>query len=230
MSKPLAELRANPPKAHIERSYTVCLRPDLLAEVQALTDELANMSQSGGEDEPGPPKRAGGPSPREREIRARLAELVEEMAEHEGELRLRLGDDGEWRRWVDAHPARDEGQPGHQRDLEVTLGYCNADDLIDNLGTYVYSYDGEPLEPDDWASWMAASVAPPDKKAIANLVVAMSESRLDIPKWRVGLSDSLSRLRDSDSSATSASAPAASTGGSRARSKSGTTKKATPAP
>ena len=151
------------------------------------------------------------------------------MAEHEGELRLRLGDEGKWRQWVDAHPARDEGQAGHLRDLEVTQGYCNADDLIDALGEYVYSYEGDPLT-DDWSEWMSASVAPPDKKALANLVVTMGENRLDIPKWRVGLSDSLNRWRASDSAATSESVPDDSTGGSPKPARSGTTKKATPAP
>ena len=39
MSKSLTELRAERPQARAERSHTICLRPDLYAQMQALSEE-----------------------------------------------------------------------------------------------------------------------------------------------------------------------------------------------
>jgi hypothetical protein len=150
------------------------------------------------------------------------------MAEHEGELRVRAKrTDGEWRNWANTHPARDEGEPGHDRDLEVAGGYCSADDLLEDLGTYAYSWNGEELADGDWSAVFQDSVAAPDKKLIAQAVVSMYESRLDFRQWRSGLSDSLSRLSASDSPETSESAPDDSTGGSPSESSEATTETAT---
>lgn len=232
MSKSLADLRANPPKSRPERSVTICLAPHLVAEVQALTDELANMPTytppaAADGDRTGPPKRSGqGEDPRAPELRDRLALLLDEMAEHEGELRLRATSDGEWRRWANEHPGREEGQPGHKRDQEVTYGYCDADALIDTLGTYAHSWNGETLGADDWAM-LAGNIGGPDLKQIATSVVAMHESRLDFRQWRSGLSATLRRSNVSASPATSASPRAGSTGGKPRKSSAATTKKAT---
>lgn len=136
------------------------------------------------------------------------------MAAEEGELRVRAIQDGEWRRWCDAHPARAEGEPGHERDTEVAAGYCNADDLIDDLGTYAATFDDEPLAEGDWAAIFADSVSMPDKKQIASAVVAMHESRLDFRPWRNALSANLLKLNDSASRGLSESAPDDSTDGS----------------
>lgn len=194
MPKSLADLRAQKRSARPERSYTACLAPDLIAEVQALTEELDRLPQASVADEEGersgPPRRQGqGEHPRATEIRERMGELLEQMADYEGELRLRATKtDGEWRQWVNEHPARDEDEAGHKRDLEVTFGYCNADALIDDLAAYAVAWNGEPLEAGDWD---VLSVANADKKKIANLVVAMYESDLSLPKWRSALSTSL---------------------------------------
>lgn len=233
MSKTLAELRANPPKSRPERSVTLCLAPHLVAEVQALTEELASLPSQSRTDEggepTGPPRKMGqGEHPRATEIRARLAVLLEEMAEHEGELRLRATSDGDWRRWVNEHPGREEDQPGHRRDLEVTFGYCNADDLIDALGTYAYSWNGEPLAPGDWAL-LADNIGGPDLKQAATAVVAMHESRLDFRQWRSGLSETLLKSSASASPENSGSAPDVSTGGSLSRSSEATTETETAA-
>ncbi|MCD4535641.1 hypothetical protein LRP67_16230 [Nocardioides sp. cx-169] len=230
MSKTLAELRANPPKSRPERSVTVCLAPHLVAEVQQLTDELDTLPRAAVVDADGerngPPRRVGQSAepPRAAEIRARLAECLDEMAEHEGELRVRANlTDGEWRNWANAHPARDEGQPGYARDQEVTMGYCNADALIDSLGKYAHSWNGDPLTESDWAEVIEPNLGGPDLKQIATHVVAMFESRLDFRQWRSALSANLSRSSASASPATSTSAPADSTAGSPEPSKSATT-------
>ena len=217
MSKTLADLRAAKATSRPERAYTVCLAQHLVAEVGSLTDELASLDARSvgedGEETEGPKKRLGGGPPRVEEIKARLADLLEEMSEYEGELRIRAVDDGEWRRWTNEHPARDENQPGHKRDQAVTFGYCNADDLIDDLGTYAHSWNGEEMSGDDWTV-IAASVSAADKKQIASLVVSMHESDISIPKWRSALSASLASERASNLRNGSASPTADSTGGS----------------
>lgn len=193
MPKTLAELRTGKPAPRPERAYTLCLAPNLVAEVQMLTEELADLPDAAADEDgerKGPPRRMGeGENPRAAEIRARLAELLDEMADYEGELRLRATkSDGEWRQWVNEHPARGEDEPGHRRDLEVTFGYCNADALIDDLGTYAHAWNGEPLTEGDWALF---DVGNADKKKLATLVAHMYESDLNLPKWRSALSASL---------------------------------------
>lgn len=184
MSKTLAELRAAKPQPIEQRATKVCLRRDLVAEVGALTDELTALAMAGSDDaEGGPPPRLGeGDSPRVGEIKTRLRELVEEMREFEGEVRVAAKvTDGDWRRWVNEHPAREKDQPGHKRDLEVTGGYCNADDLIDDLGTYAHAWNGEEMGDGDWET-IGVNISGADKKDLARLVVSMYEQGVSIPK------------------------------------------------
>jgi hypothetical protein len=195
MPKSLADLRASRPQSRPERAYTVCLAQHLVAEVGTLTEELQSIAvravKADDEDhDDGPPKRLGeGDPPRAEEIRTRLRELLDEMAEYEGELRVRATrTDGDWRRWTNEHPARDEDEPGHKRDQEVTGGFCNADALIDDLGTYAWSWNGERLEAGDWD---VLGVSPADQKRIGTLVVSLYESDASIPKWRSALSENL---------------------------------------
>ena len=216
MPKSLADLRAEKRTTRPERSYTACLAPELIAEVQALTEELDRLPQASvveDEERQGPPRRTGqGENPRAAEIKSRLAELLDQMAEYEGELRIRATKtDGEWRQWVNEHPARDEGEAGHKRDLEVTYGYCNADALIDDLGTYAVGWNGETLDEGDWAM---LGVANADKKRIATAVASLYESGLDLPKWRSALSASLRSESDLLSRAASASPQGDSSAGS----------------
>lgn len=210
MSKTLAELRAAKPVARPERALTICLAPNIVAEVQSLTEELASLAPETDPETPAPPKRIGeGQPPRSREIRERLAELLDDMKDYEGELRVRATDDGVWRRWVNEHPARDEDTKGHKRDQEVAFGYCNADDLIDSLGTYAYSWNGEPLTEGDW-DIIAPSIGGPDLKQIATAVVGMHENRLDFRSWRTGLSANLKMFSAYDSPAPTDAPPASS--------------------
>ena len=211
----LADLRSAPARPRDERALTVCMRPDLVGEVYALYAELEELAAAtpapADEDgnRTGPPRRSGqssAPSAREVEVRARLAEVVEEMAEHEGEIRVRANlTDGEWRRWVDAHPARDEGQAGHKRDQRWTAGFCDADALVDDLGLFAHKWDGDELAPGDWAALFEPNIAGTDKGQMASLVVSMYEVVQDFPQLRRVLSGTLKRLADFDLPATSAS-------------------------
>lgn len=214
MPKSLADLRAAPPQTRPERSVTLCLAPALIGEVQSLSEELSRLQRTPDEDG-GPPRRAAEPeSGRSSEIRVRLADLVDEMAEHEGEMRLRANKtDGEWRNWVNAHPARDEGQPGYDRDMRVARGICNADDLIDDLAAYTHAWNGELLAPGDFTAIFEPTVATADKQMMAEAVVAMYESRLDFSRLRTSLSADLQRLSGLSSPATSDSPTSGSTDG-----------------
>lgn len=210
MGRSLADIRAAKQERRPERTLTICLAPDLVAEVQMLADELDVIATSGALE---PRKMGQGEPERVGEIRDRMRELLAEMDESTGEMRLRAIEDGAWRRWVNAHPARPEGEPGHEADQEVARGYCNADDLLDDLGPFVHAWDGDLLDDGDWAI-MAASTARPDKKRIATAVVAMHEQVMDIPKWGRSLSVTLGKWRDDDSLAASAVRPASSSAAS----------------
>lgn len=239
MTRTLAELRAEPRKARPTRSLTICLAPDLVAEVQSLVQQIEAIPALS-VDEDGKPrngdgsvrKMGQGEDTRGPEKRAQLAERLAEMAEYEGELRLEARrTDGEWRNWCNAHPAREEGEPaGHARDKEVAGGYCNADDLLEDLGTYAHLWNGDPFNEGEWDTLFKDSVANPDKKSIAQAVVSMYESRLDFRQWRSGLSETLTRLNVSDSPETSGSAADDSTAGSPEPSSEATTETATASP
>ena len=125
----------------------------------------------------------------------RIESLIGEVAANEGELRVRATSDGEWRRWVDAHPPRVEGETGYRRDVDVAGGYCNADALIDDLGLWASSWDGEPLSDGDWANVLAPSIDGARLAKVATSIVEMHVIAVDFTQVRTGLSASLNRLR-----------------------------------
>lgn len=233
MTKSLAELRANRPKRLAESSITVCLAPDLVAEMESLGNELGNLTilpvDEDGDPQGPPPRLVGRPEdPRAVEIRERMGELLQEIADNEGEFRMRaVKTDGEWRLWCNANPSRSEGEPGFERDLRVAAGHCNADALIDDLGTYVVAWNGDPLEGSDWDDVFKASVGLPDKAQMASAVVSMYEVRLDFPQWRSSLSANLRKWSDFASPTPSESPTSDSTDGSPEPSRSESTETAT---
>lgn len=150
MSKSIAELRQSPHVGLPERTYPLCLASTLVGEVQALLGQLedaraADRAQTEGDESAAKPKRMGAGSGTAK-IRKRLAELSEEMREHTGTLTLRGTDEGAWRLWVEAHPARE----GNDRDARIAYGACNADDLIDDLGKYAAAWNDDPIAAGDW--------------------------------------------------------------------------------
>lgn len=217
MPKSLADLRSVRPAGRPERSVIACLRPDLVAEVQQATDAIADAIDEAAKK----PRRARKMSGREApkapkviEAEQRLEQLLAEMAEHEGVLVVRaVLTDGEWRRWADAHPARAEGEPGHDRDLRVTGGIVNADALLDDMAQFVYSWNGEELTGDDWPEIFDPSLALGDKMQVAREIVSMYEGRMDFQQWRSALSATLRTSGDSASHSDSESPRSASTAG-----------------
>lgn len=204
MSKSLAELRQSSRVGLPTRSFPLCLAPKLAGEVQELLDELQaamirEAAQTKGDESAAPPKRMG-ERLRSAEIRERLAEVQAEAEEHTGTLTLQGFTEGQWRIWCDEHPARED----NKRDDEIAHGYCNADDLVDELWRWAHSWNGEPMKPPsfdsegkmtdlgDW-SIIRENAAPAEIKQLAGLVVAIHENAVNLPKL---LSSSLATLDD----------------------------------
>lgn len=180
----LKDLRAGDAKVALaERSYSLCLRRDLVAKVDRLTDALstAQVNQASVDPDAAPPKRKGqGPDAEVKRIRAELSALRDELEDNTGELRLRAISDGEWRRFVNEHPARD----GNDRDETLAFGICNGDDLVDSLARWAHAWEGEPLAADDWERIFAPNAAGGDLRSLAQIVVQMQEVA-DDPKGRL---------------------------------------------
>ena len=233
-TRSLSDLRNEPPSSRPERALTISLRPDVVGRIHALNPELGTLP----EPEPAPePKRVRNMAqktdpadevplehPRATEIRAEMADLIEVGRVNEGTLTVRANkSDGEWRNWVNAHPARAEDEPGHEYDQRLGAGIVNVDDLIDDLAAYAHAWNGEELQPGDWAGIFDPTIGEAQKGEVAEVVVSMYERRLDFRQWRSGLSTSLQRWRDSVSPESSASPPSDSTDGNPAPSSEATT-------
>lgn len=191
----LDDLRKGSPVARTERTYQLCLRLDLMAEVDALTQEWSSLqiAQAVTEEESRPPKRKGeGGNPRAEEVRKRLAELRDDLEDATGDLRLRAIPDGVWAAWVNEHPVRD----GNSRDEQVAFGICDADALADALGMWATSWNGEDLAAGDWDTLFSPSIGGGDRKALVSLVVLMQEVSADPKSHLAGL---LGGPRNSDS-------------------------------
>lgn len=191
MVKSLADLRTEQSDVRPERPYRVFVGDGqkYVAEAKRLADEhddLEMQPESDGEGDQRPKMMVKPKSARLTEIRDRLAELTDLMAEYEGEVTVRASwSDGDWKQWCTKHPARTEDEPGSRDDAMIVGSFCNAEALIDTLSEFVVAWEGEPLAPGDFD---ALNLLRPDKKAIASMVVSMYEVGDDVPKWRSGLS------------------------------------------
>lgn len=205
MSKTLAELRAEKAQpaslpTHLAR---LCLDQKVLANIQRLTAEkhhieITTPAPVDDDEKQTRPRRAGeGVNPRLAQIDAELEAEYDAMREAEGELLLQAGEGGAWLRWKDDHPPRE----GNESDERLAYGLCNAADLMDDLGSYVVSWNGDDFGPGEWDDWFKAKVAPADLGALVNAVVAMHESRILVPKSSTGSSKHLTSVTDSDSPA-----------------------------
>lgn len=240
--KSLSDLRAEKPKGRPERTVRVCLKPELVARIERLTGELADLPVP---PQPKPNGKMAAPDltaeqhaeserieSEDRRIRAELDSALVEMSDYEGEITVRASlTDGEWRQWVDANPARPKGEEAeHARDQKIAFGACDADELLEALGRFAYAWNGEPMAAEDWTTVFEPAVARGDKIEMARAVVLMYENRLDFRQWRSVLSTGLRNSAASDSPETSESPRSDSTGGSPAVSSEATTQKDSPAP
>lgn len=171
MGMSLSEIGKSGVGARPERTYRLCLATSLLAEVQALTEEL--MSLPRGDAESGPKKMSDG---RAGEIRQALTSLHEQMESYTGELRLRALPDDEWQEFKDEHPARED----HPEDEEVAGGWCDSDALRADLARWMAAWDGEEMSDEDRAVVMERA-AGADKKQLVTLAVGMQEVAVQVP-------------------------------------------------
>lgn len=184
----LAELRAlkgnAAPRPRSTHTVTLVTGQHLLDEQKRLQDELldvmAKAARPTTEDgEPaGPPLKGGQRStpPRIAEIHAETAALYDRLGEHQGQVTL-VGalSDGEWIRWKDDHPPRED----NQADNTIGHGFVNTSDLYGALGMFVAEWDGEPVAPSDWDEWLGERITFADKRDLVTEVVALYETRLN---------------------------------------------------
>lgn len=204
----IAEMRTNPPKRP-QRPYALCTDGTIPVEVMRL-DEL--FRRLDGERRAGRLS-DGGDTAEQADIRAKIGEARERMDAATGILTLRATlTNGEWATFTAANPARAEGEPGHDLDLEYAGNRVNVDAVIATLATFAAEWDGEPLEAGDYDR-IAVSAAPGDEREMAALVVTMYEVGLDFRQLRADLSTSQGRLNAVASPSASESAANGSSAG-----------------
>lgn len=187
MSDALAKLLASPDATRPERDVEVCLAQGIPSQIGAFAQELNELEaasfRNGADDSDDKPLRKMGQSadPRIAEIKAEIDRLSDIMREHTGKLTVaKVVSQGDWRRWVDANPAREDGRDDKGRpvlngyDLAVTGGYCNATALLARLGDFATKWDGEPLSEGQW-DLLAAKAHPGDLKSAATAIVSIYE-------------------------------------------------------
>jgi hypothetical protein len=191
----LADMLAEEPSMPTSVEY-VCLDGQAVAEIQRLEREKRLIqSEQGPVKARKAPEGAPPPDPRIVAIDEALEALDDRRRERSGDLTLRATDGGTWTRWVAAHPARED----NDLDELVTGGYCNAEDLIEDLGKYVEAWDGgDGPEPIDAAAWAKLSVRV-NPKTLHDLATRVVQ--LHATNW-VALPKSRSASAQTESSAT----------------------------
>lgn len=169
----LAEIRAGTAPQNLPTAdVPLCMDSAMWAELDALTAELSELSAEGAAPKRAP-KASDGPNPRVAELEERRRELWTAMEAGSGVLVLTSRGLGDWIRWIDAHPPRQD----NLLDDELALGLCNAVDLVDDLGRWATSWDGDPFQDGDWALF-APRVPAGASKRLVQAVVMMHD--LDI--------------------------------------------------
>lgn len=184
----LAELRAQTgPKPLPKATCTVTLieGQHLLAKSQQLEEEhldlrlqsqrAAEVSAEDGRDrtrKAGETKEPDNPRLKAIEVESRA--VVDQLAEFQSEIDLQGLEGGEWQRYKDDHPPRED----NKADLRLTGGLCNASELFADLARFVRSWEGEALTKGDWDGWLAERICYADRRDLVTAVVEMHETRL----------------------------------------------------
>lgn len=194
----LAELRAQTgpqPLPRATRIVTLIEGQHLLAESAALRDEALDLAAAAStHDEEGnrtgPPPKAGQGAKdaakrtkRLEEIRKAQASMFDRLAEFQGEVGLTGISGGDWQRFKDANPPRED----NAADVQFTGGVCDSSALFKTLGRYVKTWNGEDVADGDWDSWLAERITYADRRDLVAAVVGMHEEGLArSPKLRTG--------------------------------------------
>lgn len=194
----LAELKAKsgpPPRPRDVVTVTLVEGQHLLAEVKAIEEELIDLAQEResisqrvtGRDadgnQVGEPMKAGagaGLSRRAEEIEAREKVLIkrhralpDELREHQGKVTLTGLEGGDWQRFKDKNPPRED----NRQDRRLSFGFCDSSALFNALGQFVTAWDDEPVDSAAWDGWLAEKIAYADRRDLVPAVVNMHENR-----------------------------------------------------
>lgn len=184
----LAELRASAKPTRPTFVKRLTLDIELIADIERLQTEkqdLLHEAEAHKGDDAKPRKGGAGVGPRLAEVDQELVALFAKMRESEGELLIRGMTGGEWQRWKDEHPPRED----NVTDETVAGGICNASALLADLGKYAAEWNGEALAEGDWSGWMADMIAPGDlRDLVAAFVWNHEKSGVRIPKSLTELS------------------------------------------
>lgn len=229
----LADLEQNPPDSRRTRAFTVVLDAALVARISSLAAESLEKAKSSRQAD----KIAL------RKLEDELEGLRDQVDAVTGELLIRANlTRGEWTTFIDKHPSRPEGQPGHERDQTHAFGIVNVDALVENLDLFAHRWNDDTLNPSDrdetgtvtapgqFDRLLKDNIPPADLVQMATTVVLFYEQSPDFGRWRSALSSGLQRLRDFAEHETSESPRSDSTGGNPEPSNAAETKTATPAP
>lgn len=186
MSLSIEQMRSGGGNRRGTDALELCLAQHLVARVKALQFERAalvvEIERTEDGEKPSSLKLGQGANPpRVEEIDAELGSLYDEMREHTGVLTLEAEPSGEWIRWRDAHPARQNGEDAQGRplinpiDQTVTWGWCDSSALLSRLGDFAAEWNGEPLKPGEW-DWIVDNAVPGDLKEACQRVVALHEN------------------------------------------------------
>ena len=188
----LAELRAQSgpqPLPRTSKVVTLIEGQHLLAESERLSEELLSIARDASRtdadgERTGPPRKAGeGASlgPRADEIRARQEQIPDELAQFQGEVGLEGITGGDWQRFKDENPPRENDAT----DKKWTGGNCNSAALFAALGRFVKTWDGDTVTAKDWDEWLAERITYADRRDLVPAVVPMHEAGLArSPKFR----------------------------------------------
>lgn len=200
----LAELRAQSQSgpAPLPRSTRTVTRVEgqhLLAQVQQMKDRMVDLlleidreheaarqdRERAAEDGRDRTRKAGqkadaddtpdvSQDPRVVALRDEMRTLGEQLAEFQADVDLEGMSGGEWQRYKDEHPARDDSRS----DLQYAHGLVNSTDLFNDLGRFVKTWEGETLLPDDWDSWLGEQICYADRRDLVTEIVDIHEARL----------------------------------------------------
>lgn len=211
----LAELRAQSgpqPLPRTTKVVTLVEGQHLLAESEALSEEIVDLSREEARlrsevnrtdaegEKSGPPRKSGeGASTVRRleEVKARIEEIKErlpliadDLAGFQGEVGLVGLSGGDWQRFKDENPPREDMDEDGNRlmnrqDVAFASALCNSSALFRALGKFVKTWDGETVTVDDWDEWLSERIAYADRRDLITAVVKMHEQGAPrSPKFR----------------------------------------------
>lgn len=185
----LADMRARKAKTGraiepLTDEVEVCTDPEAFDKMARLTEELneldAEIDRAARLLAEGPRRSAEGPDPekleRREKLRADLAAATELVQASVGKLRVAAIPGGEWARWKDVHPPR-ENIPA---DAIFGFGVIDTTALLGDLDKWAVAWNGEPLAPGDWEMFepLSAELC----RTVRTVVLLQEKGLSDAPK------------------------------------------------